>query len=49
MKAMRIIVPVVLSLIATLIAVGVTRLIQRADIAGELEPLAEEWAAAPVA
>ena len=49
MKVMRIIVPVVLSLIATLIAVGVTRLIRHADIDGELEPLADEWAAAPVA
>jgi hypothetical protein len=48
MKVARIIVPIVLSLIATLIAVGVTRFIRRADVDGELEPLAEEWAAAPV-
>jgi hypothetical protein len=48
MKAMRIIAPIVLSLIATFIAVGLTRLIRRADVDGELEPLAEEWAAAPI-
>lgn len=49
MKAMRIVVPVVLSLIATFIAVGLTRLIRRADVDGELEPLVDEWAAAPIA
>ena len=48
MKAMRIIVPVVLSLIATVIAVAVTRLIRRADIDAELEPLPDEWAVAPI-
>ena len=52
MKAMRIIVPVALSLIATFIAtfiaVAVTRLIRRADVDGELEPLPDEWAAAPI-
>ena len=49
MKVMRIIVPVVLSLIATFIAVALTRLIRRADVDGELEPLLDEWAAAPIA
>jgi hypothetical protein len=47
MKPMRIIVPVVLSLIATCIAVAVT-LIRRADVDGELESLVDEWAAAPI-
>ena len=48
MKAMRIIVPVVLSLIATFIAVALTRLIRRTDVDGELEALEGEWAAAPI-
>jgi len=48
MKAMRIVVPIVLSLIATAIAVGVTHLIRRADIDAKLEPLPDEWAAAPI-
>ena len=48
MKAIRIIVPIVLSLIATVIAIGLTRLIRRADVDGELEALEGEWAAAPI-
>lgn len=48
MKAMRVMVPIVLSLIATAIAIVVTRLIRRADVDGDLEPLPDEWAAAPI-
>jgi hypothetical protein len=48
MKLMRIIVPIALSLIATFVAVALTRLIRRADVDGDLEPLAGEWAAAPI-
>jgi hypothetical protein len=48
MKRMRIVVPIVLSLVATALAIVLTRIIRGEDIDGDFEPLVDEWAAAPI-